>query len=76
MVRHKALRHASLIIDRLVAYFNGDVELTTGQLSVAKLILNKLLPDIGVNKNEKALATEPSMPTKIERIIVEPKSSS
>ena len=37
---------ASVIIQRLQSYFNGDIEIDTGRVNAAKILLNKVLPDL------------------------------
>ena len=37
---------AAQIINRLQSGFNGDIELTTNQVSIAKMLLAKVLPDL------------------------------
>jgi hypothetical protein len=36
----------SQIINRLQSGFNGDIELTSNQVSIAKMLLAKVLPDL------------------------------
>ena len=37
---------ASHIIKRLSDYFNGDIDIDVGRVNAAKILLNKVLPDL------------------------------
>lgn len=60
------------IIDRLTAYVNGEVELTAAQVSAAKTLLNKVLPDLSTHKHSGDEDEPMRVVEKIERVIVRP----
>lgn len=55
-IRHdentRAKIQAALIINRLQGHVMGDVQLDAAQVSSAKTLLNKVLPDLTYNENE------------------------
>lgn len=67
---------AGIIIDRLTVYVNGEVELSASQVSAAKALLNKVLPDLSAQKangeDEGAPIQTVQVVERIERIIVRP----
>lgn len=73
-MRHRALLQASKIIDRLVLYIKGEVDLSPGQISVAKLILDKLLPDLGASKASRNKVADRAQITQIERVLIDPET--
>lgn len=78
----RAMIQAGTIIDRLTAYVNGEVELSASQVSAAKTLLNKVLPDLssqkdsGENDGSQTQTQTIQVVEKVERIIVRPENHS
>lgn len=70
---------AGTIIDRLTAYVNGEAELSASQVSAAKTLLNKVLPDLssqkGSGEDDSAQTQTIQVVEKVERIIVRPEQN-
>ena len=65
----RAKIQASQIINRLMSAFNGEVELTSTQVNIAKTLLDKTLPDLKAMEISEA-ETVDSVINRVERIIV------
>lgn len=77
--RTKKIRHdeetrnkikAAQIINRLNLHVMGDIELTATQVSSAKLLLGKILPDLQAVTHSGDDDNPLNMVTQIERVIV------
>lgn len=57
-IRHddetRAKIQAAQIINRMMSCLNGEVELSTQQVSCAKTLLDKVLPNLTHNENEQS----------------------
>lgn len=61
---------AAHIVGRFKKAFDGDLELTSDQINIGKLLLNKVLPDLKAIEHSSDPDNPMTVIQKIERIIV------
>lgn len=62
---------ASQIINRLYSAFQGEIELSSTQVNIAKALLDKALPDLKAIEHSGD-GENPLFVEKVERLIVDP----
>jgi hypothetical protein len=67
----RAKIRVTTIMNRLQAHVDGEVELSTTQISAAKIILGKLVPDLSATKNDTNITGEIAL-REIRNTIVDP----